>query len=148
MKLVRWNPVRDLTGIEEEMNNIFDNFFGLPRRRVDFGRYGWTPRVNVEENDERYEVTAEVPGMEKEDINIDIRDHTLTLKGEKKLEEEKKDKDFRLLERCYGEFTRTFKLPEDVDTAKIEAAYKNGILMIDIPKTEKAKPKEIKVKVK
>lgn len=109
--------------------------------------YRWTPRVNVEENDDTFELTAEVPGMKKDEINIDIKDHTLTIRGERKLDEEKKDKNYHVCERCYGEFTRTFTLPDNVDADKIEAQYDAGILRLTIPKKEEAKPKEIQVKV-
>jgi HSP20 family protein len=148
MALVRWNPAVDMLGIQGDINRMFDNFFGLRRTQRDMDGMRWTPRVNIEENDDRFELTAEIPGMEKNDINIDLRDHVLLIKGEKKFEKEKENKDFQIFERCYGEFARTFTLPENVDTDKIEAEYKNGILMINIPKIEQAQPKEIKVKVK
>ncbi|UCF07115.1 MAG: Hsp20/alpha crystallin family protein [bacterium] len=130
------------------MNKLFDNFFGMTRRGGDIGATRWAPRVNVEETPDRYEVTAEIPGMEKDEIKIEVKDHEMTIRGEKKMEEEKKDKNFHLFERCYGQFARTFALPDNVDTNKITAEYKNGILMLGIPKTEEAKPKEIEVKIK
>jgi HSP20 family protein len=120
----------------------------LTKAGSDMDNYRWTPRVNVEENGEGFELTAEVPGMKREDINIDIKDRTLTIRGEKKLEEEKKDKNYHVCERCYGEFTRTFTLPDNVNVDKIEAKYDQGILTLILPKNEEAKPKEIKVAVK
>ena len=147
MALIRWNPRRDIIGFNEAMDRMFDNFFGFNWPRTEADNSLWTPRVNIEDEDGRYILTAEVPGMEKEGINIEVKDHVLTLTGENKMEEEKKEKNFHLFERCYGQFARTFRLPENVDTEGIAAEYKNGILKIDIPKTEEAKPKEIKVKV-
>jgi HSP20 family protein len=148
MAIIRWTPGRDLVGIQDEMNRLFDNFFGWPKRGNDTYVKRWAPRVNIEETDVKFELTAELPGMEKDDINIEVQDNTLTIRGESKFENEKKEKNYHLCERCYGEFTRTFTLPDNVDTDKIDAEYKNGILKLEIPKTEKALPKEIKVKVK
>jgi len=148
MTLVRWNPTRDLISIQEEMNRIFDSFFGLTRRGEELDTIRWTPRVNIEESEDSFEITADLPGMNKDDIKVEVRDHTLTIRGERKLEEEKKNKNFHLFERCYGEFSRTFTLPENADTDKIEAEFENGVLRLNIPKVEEAKPKEIKVKVK
>ncbi len=148
MSLVRWNPVRDLLGLQEEMNMLFDNFFGLARRGEDISMIRWTPRVDIVEENGGYELHADLPGLKKEDIKIEIQDNVLTIRGERKLEEEKKDKNFRLTERYYGQFIRSFTLPENVNKDKIEAEFKDGVLTLQIPKLEKAKPKEIEVKVK
>jgi HSP20 family protein len=131
-----------------EFGDLWDNFFNVARTGGEMDTYRWTPRVNVEENNEAFELTAEVPGIEKKDITVEVKDRTLTIHGEKKLEEEKKDKNYHVCERCYGEFTRTFTLPDNVEADKIEAEYQNGILKLTIPKKEEAKPKEIKVAVK
>ena len=148
MAIVRWNPMREMMNLRTEMDDLFENFFGLTRRGGDLEYGRWRPRINIEENDNNYEITAEIPGMSKEDIEIDLRGDILTLKGEKKIEEEKKDKNFHLCERCYGQFVRTIRLPENAEKDKIDAEYKDGILKLNIPKVEEAKPKEIKVKVK
>lgn len=150
MTLIRWKPRKDLMPFPgfPEFGDMWDNFFNLTRAGGDMENYRWTPRVNVEENDDLFELTAEVPGMKKDDITIDIKDRTLTIRGEKKLEEEKKDKNYHICERCYGEFTRTFTLPDNVDVEKIDAKYEQGILTLALPKKEEAKPKEIKVAVK
>ncbi|MCK4236806.1 MAG: Hsp20/alpha crystallin family protein [Candidatus Krumholzibacteria bacterium] len=145
MELVRWNPRRDIVGMHGVIDRMFDGFFDLTRHGLEFENVPWAPHVNIEESDEMFEVTAEVPGMEKDGIKIEVRDHVLALSGENKINNEKKDKNIHVFERCYGRFERAFKLPENVDTDKIEAEYKNGILKIDIPKTKASKPKEIKV---
>ena len=149
MTLIRWTPGREVVGIQEEMNRMFDNFFGSPRRveRNDRVLY-WTPRVNVEETDDQFEVTAELPGLNRDDVKIEIKDHALTFTGEKKTEKENKDRNVHLYERAYGKFCRTFTLPDNVDVDKIEAEFKDGILQIDIPKTEEAKPRQVEVQVK
>jgi HSP20 family protein len=148
MALIRWTPGRDLVGIQEEMNRLFDNFFGAPRRVGDNEVMHWTPRVNVEEMEDRFEISAELPGLKKGDVKIEVKDHVLTLTGAKKLQEEKKEKNVHLFERSYGRFCRTFALPDNVDADKIEAAFEDGVLRIDVPKTEEAKPREIEVSVK
>ncbi len=148
MAIVRWNPVRDLFGMQEEMNMLFDNFFGAARRGDDIGLVRWAPRVDIVEEKDAFELAADLPGLTKDDIKIEIHDNVLTLRGEKKLEEEKKDKNYRLAERYYGEFVRTFTLPENVNKDGIEAQFQDGVLKVGIPKIEKAKPKQIEVKVK
>jgi HSP20 family protein len=147
MALIRWTPGRDLMGIQGEMNRFFDDFFGMPRKADDQDRLHWTPRVNIEEVKDRFEITAELPGLGKEDVKIEVKDRVLTLTGEKKVENEGNDRNVYLFERTYGRFCRTFTLPDNVDADKIGAEFKDGLLKIDIPKTEEAKPKEIEVKV-
>jgi HSP20 family protein len=149
MALIRWTPARDIVGIQDEMNKMFDNFFGMTRAAENADReIYWTPRVNIEETDDQFEVTAELPGLEKQDVKIEVKDHVLTFTGEKKTEKKQKDRNVHLYERAYGKFCRTFALPDNVDVDKIGAEFRDGILHIGIPKTEEAKPKQIEVKVK
>jgi HSP20 family protein len=148
MAIVRWNPARDLFGLQEEMNMLLGDFLGAARRGEDAGLVHWAPRVDIVEVNGTYELTADLPGLKKDDIKIEIHDNVLTLRGEKKLEEEKKNKNYRLCERSFGEFARTFTLPENVNKDGIEAEFRDGVLTIAIPKVEKAKPKQIEVKVK
>ncbi len=148
MTLVRWKPTRDLFDLGNEMTRFMDNFFNVPGRYTAENEPAvWTPRVDVEEDKNGYTVTAELPGMDKKDIDIDVKDNQLYIKGEKKLEKEKDDKNYHITERCYGEFARNFTLPENVNQEEINARFKNGVLTVKIPKTEEEKPKEIKVKV-
>jgi HSP20 family protein len=148
MAIIRWNPVRDLLGIQEEMDMLLGDVFGTPRRRDETGMVRWAPRVDIAEENGNYELVADLPGLKKDDIKIEIHDNVLTLRGEKKLEQEKKDKNYRLAERYYGEFVRTFTLPDNVNKDGIEAEFKDGVLKLTIPKTEQPKPKQIEVKVK
>ena len=148
MAIVRWNPVRGVVGLEDELRLLFGDFFG-PDRAGDETRFvRWAPRVDIAEENGNYELTADLPGLKKDDIKVEIHDNTLTLRGEKKIEEEKKEKNYRLAERCYGEFVRTFALPENVNKDAIEAEFKDGVLKLTIPKTEQPKPTQIEVKVK
>jgi HSP20 family protein len=148
MAIIRWNPARDMLGLQDEMSLLLGDFFGVDKHGDETRFIRWAPRVDIVEQDGGYELVADLPGLKKEDIKIEIEDNMLTLKGEKKIEEEKKDKNYRLSERYYGEFVRTFALPENVDRDGIVAEFKDGVLKLEIPKTEKAKPKQIEVKVK
>ncbi len=140
-----WKPWADLWNVRDELERIFDDFFGLPATRVITN--GWYPAVDLYEEKNSYVVKAELPGVKQEDIKVSLTNNTLTLKGERKESREEKHKGYHHLERCQGEFYRSFQLPAEVDAEKIKATYKEGVLEIEIPKSEKAKPKEISIKV-
>ncbi len=140
-----WDPFSDAWDLRREMDRIFDGFFG--RSAEQLANRGWYPAVDVYEEKDHYLVKAEVPGMKQSDIKVSIIDNTLTLRGERKTEQVENHKGYHRLERAYGEFCRSFRLPTEVLPEKIDARYKDGILEITVPKSEKAKPKEITVKV-
>ena len=141
MTLVKCNPQRSLVSLPNEIDRFFDDW-GLGFENSD---RVWSPNVDISENDDAFEVIAEIPGMSKEDIKISIKDNVLTLNGEKKQEEKTEKKDFHRVERMYGQFQRSFRLPNTVKSDDIEAQYKDGVLSIKIPKMEEVKPKEITV---
>lgn len=151
--LTRWQPYSnmqrrgdlfgDLTHIQQEMNRFFDEFFGENRRGLADGV--WLPAVDVSENNDEFVVRAELPGMSHEDIEINIQENILTLKGEKKQEHKEEQENFHRLERSYGAFTRSFTLPANVKADDIKANFKNGVLEVAIPKAEEAKPKKIAI---
>jgi len=129
------------------MNRLFDDFFGrLPMRTEGMERM-WAPNVDVSETKDNIIVTAEIPGMTKDDIKVTFNENTLTLSGEKKQEKEEKDADYHRIERSYGSFTRSFDLPTTVQFDKIKANYKDGVLQVTMPKSEEVKPKEIPIAV-
>jgi HSP20 family protein len=139
---------------EREMDRMMEDFFG--RRMRPWWPERWfrtnelevtAPAVDIFEEKEDIVVKAELPGMEKENIEVNLADHTLTIKGEKKKEEEVKEENYYRSERSYGTFLRTVELPKDVRADKVKASFKNGILEVRMPKTEEAKAKEVKVKV-
>jgi HSP20 family protein len=107
----------------------------------------WSPFVDITEDDKEYLVKAELPEMKKEEIKINVHEDVLSISGERKYEKEEKGKKYHRVERAYGSFVRSFTLPEDADGSKINADYKDGVLKIHLPKSEKAKPKAIEVKV-
>lgn len=134
-----------------EMDRLFDRFtdgwFGMPslRRMLDVVP---TPAIDMTEDADGYKLTAELPGMAENDIEVALTDGILTLKGEKKQEQEKKDKNYYLSERSYGAFQRSFTLPDGVDRDKVSAEFSKGVLTVTMPKTAQAKaePKKIEVK--
>ena len=148
MNLVKWDPFREL----EEVSNRLNRIFGQSLARSESGQNmlavaDWAPSVDISETDSEYLIKGEIPGVRKEDVKVTIQDGMLTIQGERKQEKEEKGKKFHRVERYYGSFTRSFTLPESVDEAKIKANFKDGMLNLQVPKTEKSKPKAIEVKV-
>jgi len=146
MTLVRWRPFRELQNVHDEMNRLFENFFTRGNGEIEVLPFEWKPVCNLKEDDESYTLEAEIPGLKKEDIKISLQNDVLTISGERNEEKEKKDKHSHLVERRYGSFCRSFTLPVGVVEDKIDAAYKDGILKVVLPKTEVAKVKEIAIK--
>jgi HSP20 family protein len=147
MKIVRsnYNPFAELEALAEQFNRVLQT----TRRDEEVANdIAFVPAVNTREASDAYYIEVELPGVKKEDINIDINDNTLTISGERKVKEEHKEDTFYKVESYYGRFERSFALPEDVDVEKIEAEFKDGILEIKIPKIVKVenKPKRIEIK--
>lgn len=144
MTLVKWNPSRSLFNINSDvMDQFFNNNWLNTRSDSD-----WMPAVDIEEDENGYKFFVELPGMEKDDVKISLNDDILTIKGEKKYEKKDENKNYHCYERRYGTFERAFRLNSDVIIDKIDAIFKNGVLQVELPKAEIAKPKEIEVKVK
>ena len=137
------DPARELS----RFDTFFDNAFGSLLNRDYYEEGRLSPSVDVFEKSDKYVINAEIPGMEKNDIKIDVKDGALAISGEKKYEEKKEDENYIRVERRYGKFERRFNLPENVDVEKVSANYKNGVLEVTLPKKEEAKPKQIDVKV-
>ena len=148
--LARWDPWREFETLQERINRIFDT--SLLRRYMGeeegLETGSWVPAIDVIDNRDHYLVRADLPGVSKDDIEVDVSDGTLTIKGEKKRETKEEGDNYIRVERTYGTFVRSFTLPDDVDSDKIKASYENGVLELVIPKKEEAKPKKIKVEVK
>ena len=148
-----------LMNLREEIEHIFDNFMGgrpSLRRWMDFDPFkdmgrlnaGLSPVVDISETDNGYEMTAELPGVDVKDIDVSLADNVLTLKAEKKAAREEKKKDYYLNERSYGSLQRSFTLPSDADSAKINTEFSKGVLTITVPKSAEAKAKVRKIQVK
>jgi HSP20 family protein len=149
-----WRPFTDITRWERDMDRMMEDFFG--RRIRPWWPERWfrtdelevrAPAIDLYEDKDDIVVKAELPGMDKNNIEVNLTDNTLTIKGEKKKEEEVKEESYYRSERSYGAFIRTVELPKSVHGEKVKASFKNGILEVRVPKTEEAKAKEIKVKV-
>ena len=146
MNIVRWTPWREMETFNNHFNRFFDESFLSNRWLTDkSGGSDWNPRVDVYEKEDAIILKAELPGMNKKDIDIDIEDRVLTLRGERSLDDEVTDESYYRRERVYGKFHRAFRLPADVEPEKIKADFKDGILNVNIPKPEEKKPKKISV---
>jgi HSP20 family protein len=146
MDLIQWRPFREVSRLRNEMDRLWDDYFGPGRRALQPMEEAWLPAVDVSETGDKITVKAEIPGMEAKDIEISMVGDTLTIKGEKKVEREEKEENYHMVERSYGSFSRAMKLPAMVDSDKVEATYKNGVLTVVLPKKEEVKPKAIEIK--
>ena len=155
MSLVRWKPGQDLMafpsdilGMQRSINRMFDSLFREGSLDEEIASSMWTPAVDIEEREQEYVVRVELPGVAREDVNITTRENTLTIRGEKKQMKETKESGYHRTERLYGSFQRSFTLPGSVQHDSIEAAFRDGILEVVVPKAEEAKARTIEVKVK
>jgi HSP20 family protein len=144
--IVEWKPFREVSRLRREMDRLWDDFFGPGRKALRPMEMEWAPAVDVSETADQVVIKAEIPGMEAKDIDISLAGDVLTIKGEKKSEREEKKENYHLVERSYGSFSRSLKLPAAVDMDKVEASYKQGVLTISCPKKEEVKPKAIEIK--
>ena len=144
MALVRWDPAREVDTLQSEVNRLFDTFFsGRPGEGGAMRR--WAPAMDLLETDEHLVLRADLPGLDREDVNVEIKDGVLTVSGERKVEREERGKDFYRAERAFGSFSRSLSLPENVDADKISAEFDKGVLEIRIPKPEERKPQRIQI---
>lgn len=143
--LVRWNSMRDMMDLRREFDRLFENALDMPAFSGDTTTWGLA--LDLIENEDAYVVTASVPGIDPEDLEITMSDNTLSIRGEFKKDEETQQEQYRLRERRYGSFARSVTLPTTVNREAIEAAYNDGILTLTVPKAEEVKPKRIAIKV-
>jgi HSP20 family protein len=143
-----WNPFREL----DEAQNRLSSFFGGSLNRLGNGKGGlkladWSPQVDITEDDKEYLVKADLPEIKKEEVKVTVENGVLSISGERKSEKEEKTKKHHRIERSYGSFERTFTMPEDADSAKMKAEFKEGVLRVHMPKNPAAQPKKFDVKV-
>ena len=154
MTLVKFNPMRDLVDFEKEfskMFNSFENRFGISRSKDEQSKYQnavWMPLTDIYEDKEKYTLKLDLPGIKKDDVKISFVDNKLSISGERSQDTEHKDSKCHRIERSFGRYYRSFNLPENVQSEKINGEFKVGQLTISVPKAEEAKPKEIEIKVK
>ena len=150
MTIVRWEPFRDMVAVQDRLNRIFDDAVrgNLRGGEEDLALDGqWAPSVDIFEQEGNLVLKAELPGIEPKDVDVRVENNVLTLRGERKFESEVKREKYHRVERAYGTFSRSFTLPNVVDTEKIKAEYKDGVLQVTLPQREEAKPKQIQVAV-
>jgi HSP20 family protein len=147
MALARWTPARDIMSVRDEMNRLMNEFFGRGGGAEEGTWFSgaWSPPVDIYETDNALVMKAELPGFSKDDIQIELKDNTLVIRGERKREDEVKEGSFHRMERVYGAFQRSFLLPTTVDQGKVQAVYKDGVLELRLPKVEAAQPKRIAI---
>lgn len=147
-QLAKWDPLKEL----DDFSNRLSTFFGRgPIQKSDgdgwFTQAQWSPLVDISEDDKEYLIKAELPGIEKNEVKVQVENGALIISGERKSEHEEKDKKYHRIERSYGSFIRSFSLPENADGTKVKADYKGGVLKVHLPKNEQAKSKSVEIKV-
>jgi HSP20 family protein len=147
MAIVRWEPFRDLFVTQDRFNRLFNETFSRAFGDEEASARAWAPAVDIFENGDSIVLKAELPGVDPKDVEVRVEDNTLYLKGERNFEKEVKEEHYHRIERSYGPFSRSFALPGSIDSEKVAADYKDGVLTLTIPKREEAKPKTIKINV-
>ena len=147
MAVLKWDPFRDLNMLQGRMNQLFDSAGRGWRDNEPSATTTWSPAVDIYETESAIVVKAELPGMERKDITLNLENNVLTLRGERRFEKETKEENYHRIERSYGGFSRAFSIPATVNEEKIQADYKDGVLKILLPKKDQAKPKQIQISV-
>jgi HSP20 family protein len=147
MALVRWEPVRELSSFQSEMNRLFNSFFDTPTTGNGSAARRWLPAMDVVETDEYFVLTADLPGLSEDDVNVEVEENVLTVSGERKAAHEDKREGYVRVERSYGAFRRSLTLPKGVDAEAVSASFDKGVLEIRIPKPEERKPRKVAIQV-
>jgi HSP20 family protein len=146
MAVIKWDPFRDLNMLQDRMNRLFEDAGrGIRRSEEPASTTIWSPPVDIYETDSEIVVQAELPGMDRKDISLNLENNVLTIRGDRQFKKETKEDNYHRIERSYGGFSRSFSIPTTVDDEKIRADYKDGVLRIALPKKEQAKPKQIQI---
>jgi HSP20 family protein len=146
MNMVRYNPFRELRGLQDEMNRIFTSVAPVSGDREELFGGAWSPRVDIFENKDSLVLEAELPGMKREDFDLSFENNVLTLTGERKFEKKTDEDNYHRVERAYGSFTRSFTLPQTVTAEGATAEFQNGMLHVSLPKREETKARKIEIK--
>jgi HSP20 family protein len=149
MAIVRfWDPMKELTALQGRVNRVLEDTFGTPLHRAEQPGAGtWAPAVDIFETASEIVLKAELPGIARDQVHVEVVDGVLSLRGERKVEKEVKEENYHRVERVYGAFHRSFTLPDTVDPDKVRAELKDGVLEVRLGKREQAKPRQIQVKV-
>jgi HSP20 family protein len=146
MAITRWDPFREVLTLQNRLNSLFQDYRGQNESDV-VSTAAFVPPVDIYEDEHKIVLKLEVPGLKQEDLDIQIENNTLTVRGERKFEKEEKEENFHRIERRYGSFYRAFTVPTTMNTENVKASYDAGVLKIELEKRAEAKPKQIKVSV-
>jgi HSP20 family protein len=147
MAIVRWEPLRELTTLQNEMNRLFGTVFDTPAPGNGGTLRRWMPAMDLVETADHFVLRADLPGMSEEDVNIEVEDRVLTVSGERKAEHTESKDGFHRIERAFGSFSRSLTLPEGVNPETVSASFDRGVLQLEIPKPEERKPRKISIGV-
>jgi HSP20 family protein len=145
MTITRWNPVQEFSNLQREVNRFFNGIAPKNKHDEDYESAVWSPVVDIVEDADQYSLSFDLPGVEKKDVKMNFADNMLTVSGERKSMEERKDLTCHRVERTFGKFYRSFTFPTMVSAEKINASYKDGVLTVTVPKAEESKPKSITI---
>ncbi len=143
--VIRWEPFRSSNSLQEHFNRLFESAY--PGRSSESSVTTWAPAVDIQETENELVLKADLPGLDEKDIDVRIENNTLTVRGERKFEKQVSEDNYLRVERSYGSFSRSFTLPNTINTEAIRAEYKNGVLTVQMPKRAESKPKQVKVNV-
>jgi len=143
--ITRWDPFRNLSTLQEQVNRLFDT--SLPRRADESALTTWAPAVDIYETENELVLKADLPEISEKDFDVRVENNMLTIRGERKFEQKVKEDNYLRVERSYGSFSRSFSLPSTVNTEAIKAEYKDGVLTVELPKRPESKPKQVKISV-
>ena len=149
--LTRWNPFREMEDMQRRVSSLFDwspfRRGSLTAEEENITATEWAPLVDISEDDKEYLIKVELPEVQKDNVKVTVESGTLTISGERKAEKEEKGRKFHRVERFYGRFDRSFSIPDDAESDNVKAEFKDGVLRVHLAKSEKARPKQIEVKV-
>ncbi len=145
MSMTRWDPFHHLTSFQDQVNRLFDTSFRV--RPEESALTAWSPAVDIYETENELILKADLPDINEKDLDVHVENNMLSIRGERKFEQKVKEDNYLRVERSYGAFSRSFSLPNTVNTEGIKAEYKNGVLTVELPKRLEAKPKQVKVNV-
>jgi HSP20 family protein len=145
--IVRWDPFREMSTLQDRMNRLFGEVWARDRREDESVTGNWTPSVDVKETKDALQILTELAGIDPKDVEVTVENGILTLKGSRNFEKAVEGESYHRVERAYGSFERSFTLPTNVDPDRIQATYKHGVLQLALPKREEAKPKSIAIKI-
>src|SRR4051794_16712683 len=145
MAIVRWEPLRELSTLQNEMNRLFGQVFETPAQSNGGTLRRWMPAMDLVETGDHFVLRADLPGLSEQDVNIEVEDRVLTVSGERKAEHESTKEGYHRVERAFGAFSRSLTLPEGIDPEAVEASFDKGVLEVRIPKPEQPKPRKISI---